>query len=154
MISRPTTAQVLDDCARELRDEVLPTVRDPALRVRLEMMELMLRSCGVRAAHEIAWMQEEAAEMEAFATHIADGQPPSGGIRALLEVVTRERSDSLHLDDQVRNYDRAGQAFSSVLGAVLDGSDPAAKARTRQLLVARCEHEREMRPGFYFPGRT
>ena len=43
MISRPTTQQLLDDCARELREGVIPLLSDPGLVVNLQMMELEIQ---------------------------------------------------------------------------------------------------------------
>ena len=67
MIAKPTTEQILNDCSRELMEVVLPAVTDETVQVTVFMMDLVLRNAAVRAAHEIAWMTEEIAELEAFA---------------------------------------------------------------------------------------
>ena len=72
MQARPTTEQILDDLAREVRENIIPAVDDPALVVNLEMMEQLLHTCAVRAANEIAWMAAECADMEAFAADVAE----------------------------------------------------------------------------------
>ena len=66
MIAKPTTEQILNDCSRELMEVVLPAVTDQTVMVTIFMMDLVLRNCAVRAAHEIAWMTEEIAALEAF----------------------------------------------------------------------------------------
>ena len=154
MISKPSTDQILDDCARELRELVLPTVTDPALRVQLEMMEQVIRSCAVRAAHEIAWMADESVEMEAFAADVVAGDPDAHEVATLLGQARGERESGLDLSSQVANYDRAGRAFSAALAQVIARGDGAAAARARDLILARLVHERACRADFYFPGRT
>ena len=61
MIAKPTTEQILNDCSRELMEVVLPAVTDETVMVTIYMMDLVLRNCAVRAAHEIAWMTDEIA---------------------------------------------------------------------------------------------
>ena len=56
MITRPTTEQILADCAREVRETLLPAITDAGLRVQLEMLEQVLAQCALRAGHEMAWM--------------------------------------------------------------------------------------------------
>ena len=58
MLSKPTTDTILEDLAREVREQILPLIDDPAVRVNLEMMEQLLTAAAVRAAHEIAWMAD------------------------------------------------------------------------------------------------
>ena len=63
MQARPTTDQILRDLAREVREELIPAVDDPALQVNLEMMEQLLaagakveqqHSLGTTALHYAA----------------------------------------------------------------------------------------------------
>jgi hypothetical protein len=154
MISRPTTDQILDDCARELREVLLPAVTDPALKVQLQMMEQVLRSCAVRAAHEIEWMAGEVTDMEDFVTSVVATHPGASEAAKLLEQARSERGGSLDLSTQVANYDRAGRAFSAALAYAIENHDDAASGQARDLIQARIEHEKSARPDFYFPGRT
>jgi hypothetical protein len=154
MMARPTTDQILEDCARDLRELVLPAVDDPTITIHLQMMEQLLRSCAVRAAHEIAWMAEESAEMETFVESVVASQPGARDAADLLQVARRHHPDRVDLDAQVANYSRVGQAFSAALAHALDGDHPAAAQTGRDLILARCRHEDECRPHFYFPGRT
>ena len=66
MIAKPTTEQILNDCSRQLMEIVLPAVTDQTVQVAIFMMDLVLRNAAVRAAHEIAWMTDEIAELESF----------------------------------------------------------------------------------------
>jgi hypothetical protein len=101
----PTTQQLLEDCARELRDDVIPAISDPTVIVNLQMMELVLQSCALRAGHEIAWMADEVAAIEA-------------------------------------------------VEACLAADDKALVRRGIDLLQSRRSRETELRPNFYFPGRS
>jgi fructose-specific component phosphotransferase system IIB-like protein len=138
MIAKPTTEQILNDCSRELMEVVLPAVTDETVQVTIYMMDLVLRNAAVRAAHEIAWMTEETAELEAF----ADSGAPSTPVGA-----------SLHLDDVVERYRCASEAFSAAMEqAVAAGDD----VRTRQgttLLARRVDKEQEIMCGWSPVGR-
>jgi len=70
MLSRPTTAQILEDCRRELSEVVAPALSDEAAAVSLAMLDEVLRNCAVRASHEIAWMMEEIDSMTAYAAEV------------------------------------------------------------------------------------
>lgn len=153
MQARPTTEQILNDLAREVREAVIPAVGDPALVVNLEMMEQLLHTCAVRSANEIAWMAAECADMEAFAAEVADRLGDAATASAL-DAYRSGRSDSLTLDDQVENYHLAGEAFGAAIEAVFAGDDADLSARCAELIRARRDTERELRPGFYFPGRS
>ena len=77
MLSRPTTEQILLDCCRELMTVVLPALTDETAQVSVIMVETVLRNTAVRAAHEVAWMREETAEIESYA-HAVAAQAPGG----------------------------------------------------------------------------
>lgn len=138
MIAKPTTEQILNDCSRELMEVVLPAVTDETVQVAIYMMDLVLRNAAVRAAHEIAWMTEETAELEAFADSGAASTPAGA---------------SLHLDDVVERYRSASETFSAAMErAVAAGDDE----RTRQgttLLARRVEKEQEIMCGWSPVGR-
>ena len=152
MITRPTTAQVLLDCAREVRESIAPAVTDPTVKVRLEMLELLLASCAVRAGHEIEWMAEESAELIAYAADVLAAHP-NDGLGVLLDAAHAE-PESLGLDDRIAAYDRAGRAFAAALDHAMAAGDEALSARARQIVGRRRDHEGETRPGFYMPGRS
>jgi hypothetical protein len=153
MISRPTTQQLLDDCVREVRDTIRPMVDDPAVVVRLEMLEQLLAACAVRSAHEIAWMADECDDLEAFVVDVATAHPGSAPVADALAAYRAEPTGSLHLEDRIRLYDLAGRAFSEALDLAMREGPPELAARARQLVVARKDREADTRPGFFFPGR-
>lgn len=157
MISRPTTDQVLDDCARELRETLLPVVADATLRVRVEMLEQVLKACAVRAAHEIAWMAEEATAMVAFAGEVAAAYPEEHRLPALVRACEDARNSTetrLDLENQVRLYDLAGEALSAAIAVSFAVGDSLLAAKGGALVRDRSAHEAELRLGFRFPGRT
>ncbi len=154
MIGRPTTAQLLEDCARELRDKVLPAVTDDTLRVDLQMLEQVVRSCALRAAHEIAWMAEEVVAIEAYAADAVLALPDAEEAAAALAAFREQRPDTLHLDDRVADYDRAGEALATAVEAALAAGDAELTAQGTALLGERRDREADLRPDFTFPGRS
>ena len=135
MIAKPTTEQILNDCSRELMEVVLPAVTDQTVMVTIFMMDLVLRNCAVRAAHEIAWMTEEIAALEAFTG--------AGGADA-------QRRRSLHLDDVVERYRQASEAFSRAMEdavAAGDGERTQRRRRPRRAGRARAGGDVWLEPG-------
>lgn len=150
MQARPTTEQILNDLAREVRDTLIPGCDDPAMVPNLQMMEQLLTAAAVRSAHEIAWMNDEGAAAVGLARDVV-ATTGDEATAAALAAYDEGRSDSLHLDDQVENYSLAGEA----LGRAIEAADghPDLVARANELIRARRDTETEIRPGFFFPGR-
>lgn len=123
MFSRPTTEQVLDLIADDLRDAVLPDLSSEVVRVMVAQMEQIVRSCARRAGHEIAWVHDEAATIAAT-TGTPVGSPAS-----------------LHLDDVVAWYDAASRALSAALDAAFASGDDARIAELKAVLDARSATE-------------
>lgn len=156
MITRPTAQQLLDDCARELRESVLPQITDGALKVKLEMMELIISSCAIRAGHELAWMAEECEAMEAYTedVRVAFDDPEGAAVGALLTRYRTERRGGLLAEDRTHDYDLAGRAFSAALALAMSRHHAELTARARTIIDARNEREGDLRPHFFFPGRS
>jgi hypothetical protein len=152
MLSRPTTEQILLDCARELMTGVLPALTDETAVVRVVMIEQVLRNMAVRAAHEIAWMREEIVEIERYARTVLDAQP-SPQLEAALSASTAASRDSLHLDAVVEVYCKAGDALSAALETAVAASDADLVRQGEGLLKARCEREAEVMAGWSPTGR-
>lgn len=158
MLSRPTTEQILLDCCRELMNVVLPKLTDETAQVSVIMIETVLRNAAVRAAHEVAWMHEETAEIEGYARAVAGQalgtEPPSAdSLRAALKALADAPRDSLHLDDVVETYCRAGNALSAALETAVGGSLTSLVQRGEELLDARADHETEIMAGWSPTGR-
>lgn len=123
MLTRPTTEQVLVGIADELRDTVAPEISSEPTRVLLAQIDQILRGLAVRAAHEIAWIHEEADSISAV-TGTDVGWPAS-----------------LHLDDVVSWYDSVSRVLSGAIDAAFAAGDTVRVAELKQLLDARSATE-------------
>lgn len=123
MLSRPTTDQVLEAIADDLKAIVAPAVTDEQATVLLGQVDQLLRRLGRRAAHEIAWMSEEIAAIDA-----ALGRTP-------------DPTDSLHLADVCARYDAASQALGDAIDEAFAANDSARVAELRALLAGRVASE-------------
>ena len=152
MLSRPTTEQILLDCCRELMTNVLPSLTDATAQVSVIMVETVLRNTAVRAAHEVAWMRDETADIEAYAREVA-AQATGTTLETALAALDAAPRDSLHLDDVVETYCRAGNALSAALEtAVASGLAPLIQ-RGEEILDVRSGHETDVMAGWSPTGR-
>src|SRR5205085_2420901 len=117
----PTTEQILADCAREVRETLMPAV-DGTMRVTLEMLEQILAQCALRSGHELQWMAEEAAAIEPFVADVVAslGDEATTGALAALRAGA---PGSLDLDAHCARYHLAGEALSCALEAALAADD-------------------------------
>ncbi len=152
MITNPTTEQLLADAARELREQVLPAVEDPSVRVAVEMLEQLVRSCGIRAAHEIAWMHEQMPELEAFCADVAAALDDAD-VAAALEAHRAAGETGLHLDDVVSAYNRISDVTSLAMETALAAGHVELGDRAGALMRSRQDTEAEIRGEFSMPGR-
>jgi hypothetical protein len=153
VLSRPTTEQILLDCCRELMTVVLPALTDETAQVSVIMVETVLRNTAVRAAHEVAWMREETAEIESYAQAVAEQAPGAESVGATLKALAGAPRDSLHLDDVVETYCRAGNVLSAALETAVAGRLTGLVGRGEELLNARADHETEVMAGWSPTGR-
>jgi hypothetical protein len=152
VISRPTTEQVLLDCCRVLEDDVLPGVADETMQVRLVMLGKVLRNAAVRAAHEVAWMREETAAVEAYARAVA-ATTGDDGLRTALEALAEGPRGSLHLTDVVEVYVRASDVLSVALEVALAAGRDDLVREGESLLTTRLAHEEDVVGGWDSAGR-
>ncbi len=127
MLSRPTTEQMLRGIVADLDATVAPALPDGPAKVAVAMMTQLLLGCAVRAAHEIAWMHEEIAAIEAE-----------------VGAVAAAHGESLHLDDVVVRYHAASAALADAVDAAYAAGDGPRVEALRQLLEARNAHEMEI----------
>ena len=153
MLSRPTTEQILLDCCRELMTNVLPSLTDATAQVSVIMVETVLRNTAVRAAHEVAWMREETAEIEAYAHAIAALAPGTASLQTALAALASAPRDSLHLDDVVETYCLAGNALSAALETAVAGGLTGLIRRGEEILDVRSGHETDVMAGWSPTGR-
>ena len=153
MLSRPTTEQIILDCCRELTNTVLSKLTDETAQVSVIMVETVLRNTAVRAAHEVAWMREETAEIEGYAQAVAGQAPGAESLGTALKALADAPRDSLHLDDVVETYCRAGNALSAALETAVAGALTDLVRRGEEILDARGGHETEVMAGWSPTGR-
>jgi hypothetical protein len=123
MLTRPTTEQLLIGIAEELRTTVTPEVHSEPVVVLLQQIDQVLRGLATRAAHEIAWIHDEAARIAAV-TGTDVGSPAS-----------------LHLDDVVSWYDRSSRVLSAAIDAAFAAGDTARVAELKAVLDERSANE-------------
>lgn len=152
MIGRPTTDQLLEDCARELLEQVLPTVQGQPEQVRLHMLVTVLRNASVRSAHEIAWMTEEAGAAAAYAEQVL-AATGDGALAEGLRALADGRTPSLHLADVTAAYALAGAALGHALVAAQREGHAGLVERGERLLDERLAHEREVMADYGLVGR-
>jgi hypothetical protein len=153
MLSRPTTEQILLDCCRELMTTVLPQLTDATAQVSVIMVETVLRNTAVRAAHEVAWMRDETAEIESYAHAVAAQVPGTTSLETALAALATAPRDSLHLDDVVETYCQAGNALSAALETAVTSGLAALVQRGQEILDVRTGHETEVMAGWTPTGR-
>jgi hypothetical protein len=153
MLSRPTTEQILLDCCRELMTTVLPQLTDATAQVSVIMVETVLRNTAVRAAHEVAWMRDETADIEAYAHAVAAQVPGTTSLETALAALATAPRDSLHLDDVVETYCQAGNALSAALETAVTSGLAALVQRGQEILDVRTGHETEVMAGWTPTGR-
>ena len=144
MISRPSTDQVILDCCTELLDGVLPHVTDEVIAARVKMIDGVLRAAAARAAHEIAWMEEESAAMLDFVAAVGSAQVGSAQVGSAVPASPAAGAatpGSMHLADVTERYCRAAEVFSDALEGVRD-TDADLWERGVRILDQRIEHER------------
>jgi hypothetical protein len=154
MLSRPTTEQILLDCRAELLSTISRAITDPSAEIAIQMMENVLRNCAERAAHEIAWMHDEIADMIGFADEVASSPASTQGVSSALATYRAERSDSLHLDDVCATYSLASECLSHALEAALAAGDDDLHSRGRAVLDRRLAHEQEIMGEWTMVGRA
>ncbi len=153
MLARPTTEQILLDCCRELMTGVLPALTDETAQVRVVMIETVLRNMAVRAAHEVAWMHDEIASIDSLGRDVVAAVPDAKKVTAALDALTGTPLSSLHLDNVVEAYCRAGDVLSAAAEAAVSAGTADLVARCEQLLEARCDRETEVMAGWSPTGR-
>jgi hypothetical protein len=153
MIARPTTEQILLDCARELMEGVLPNVTDQTTIVRIVLLEQVLRNAAVRTAHEIQWMSEEIPAVASYGRAVADVAPSSEleeAIRRLEEVAGDQRLDLVVV---VERYCRAGEVLAAALQAAIAAGRDDLRKEGERLLDGRLTREEEVMAGWSPAGR-
>ena len=127
MLTRPDTAQILEAIADDLARVVGPAAADdePAT-VLLGQVDQLLRRMARRAAHEIGWMTEEIATIDAALRR------------------TPDPTDSWHLDAVLERYSAASAALADAIEDAFATGDHDRVAELKALLDARIVTEQEI----------
>ena len=108
---------------------------------------------GVNAAgHEIAWMREETADIEAYAGAVA-AVADDEALRTALAALATAPHAGLHLADVTEVYVRAGDVLSAALEAAVGSGDEDLVRDGEALLAARLDHEHAVVGGWDSAGR-
>lgn len=135
VLSRPTTDQVLVIIADELQSTVAPAVASEVATVLLDQVDQTLRKLARRAAHEIGWMIEETAAIDAALGREADP------------------AESYHLNEVIERYSAASDALGDAIEAAFDAGDRARISELKALLMQRVANEQEILGQLVLVGR-
>ena len=135
MLSRPTTDQVLNAMADDLIAVVLPHVSGEAAKVLATQIEQLTRRLARRAAHEIGWMTEEIAAIDAALDR------------------TPDPTNSWHLEDVLDRYSAASTALSDAIAEAFANEDTGRVAQYKALLAQRVVNEQEVLGALELVGR-
>jgi hypothetical protein len=154
MITRPTTAQLLEVVRRELAERIAPVVTDPQAITSLQMVDHILRTMAVRADHEVGWMVEEIAAIEAVGQRVADsGLQGAAAVVDALGTFRAGRTAGPSTADVTASYDSATEVLSRCVEATFGAAGDLKDAVTG-LLDQRLAHETAViGPDFQLVGR-
>ena len=157
VISRPTTQQLLDDCAREVRDTLMPLIADPAVQRphgdARAAAHLVRRALGPRDRLDGRRVRGDGrASRPPWPTPIRDAAIV-GDLRGdYLEAASRRRTRCTSTTVCVSTTSPAGP--SATRSTWPWRGTPSSPAAREALIHARVDREADCRPGFYFPGRS
>ena len=154
MITRPTTAQLIAVVRRELAERVAPAVTDPQVVTSLQMVDHILGTLAVRADHEVGWMVEEMAAIEAVAQPVADSGLPGAGAVADALVAFRSGRAAGHSTAEITDaYNAATEVLSRCIEATFAAGGELRDA-VLGVLDQRLAHETDViGPDFQLVGR-
>ena len=136
MLTRPDTAQILEAIADDLAQVVAPVVADDeAATVLLGQIDQRVRRMARRAAHEIGWMAEETAAIDATL-----GRTP-------------DPADSWHLEAVLDRYSAASAALGDAIEEAFAADDRERVAELKGLLDRRIANEQEILGALDLVGR-
>ena len=135
MFSKPTTEQLLAGIADQLRTTVMAEIQTEPTKILLQQIDQILMGCSRRAAHEIAYVHEEAERVAAL-TESDVGAPAS-----------------LHLDDVLAWYHEVSTVLSREVEAAFASGDQARIEAVREILATRSAVEMQILGALDLVGR-
>jgi hypothetical protein len=153
MITRPSTAQLLEVVRLELAKRVAPAVNDPQLATSLQMIDHILCALAVRADHELGWMAEEMEAIRVIGERVAASSLAGAGpVADALSAFRAGRSAGLHTAEVVEDYNRATEILSRAVEAT-SAHPGELREQVLSLLHARLDHEVDVIGDFQLVGR-
>jgi hypothetical protein len=143
MITRPTSAQLIDEVRRELSSNVAPQLTDPQAQGSLQMVDHILRTLSVRAEHEIEWMLEEIDDISSVVGRFAASADAPRSVKEALDALEASASGSRSLSDVTTRYALASEALSRAIEATVATPGPM-RDPVNALLDRRLEHETDV----------
>ena len=152
MITRPTSAQLIDEVRRELASNVAPLLTDPQAQGSLQMVDHILRTLSVRAEHEIEWMLEEIDDVRSVVSQVAESVADGAAVREALDALETDCDPGLALSSVTARYALASEALSRAIDATVATPGPL-RDSVNALLDRRLEHETDVIGEFQLVGR-
>jgi hypothetical protein len=152
VITRPTSAQLIEEVRRELSSNVAPQVTDPQTQGSLQMVDHILGTLAVRAEHEIEWMLDEIDDISGVAGRVAASADTGPSVREALDALRSSTYGSRSLGDVTSRYALASEALSRAIEATVATPGPL-RDKVNALLDRRLEHETDVIGEFQLVGR-
>jgi hypothetical protein len=143
MITRPTSAQLIDEVRRELSSNVAPQLTDPQAQGSLQMVDHILRTLSVRAEHEIEWMLDEIDDISSVVGQFAASADAPTSVREAMDALEASPYGSRSLSDVTARYALASEALSRAIEATVATPGPL-RDSVNALLDRRLEHETDV----------
>jgi hypothetical protein len=143
VITRPTSAQLIEEVRRELSSNVAPQVTDPQVQGSLQMIDHILGTLAVRAEHEIEWMLDEIDDISGVVERVAADAPAGEPVREALDALRSSTYGSRSLSDVTSRYALASEALSRAIEATVATPGPL-HDEVNALLDRRLEHETDV----------
>jgi len=152
VISKPSTARLIEVVRQELREQIAPALGDPQTQASLQMIDHVLSTIAVRAQHEVAWMVEETTALCRLGHDVLAAHPEADGVAAALAAAEAMEQGSLHYDDVAGRYSLASEILSCAYEQA-PGDSPLRLA-IEGAFDQRLRHEVDIMGEFQLVGRT
>jgi DNA mismatch repair ATPase MutS len=143
MITKPTTAQLIDEVRRTLASTVAPAINDPQVQASLQMIDHILSTLAIRAENELAWMLEEIDDIEHVMGRVAEELPDAGAVLQALDALRTTPDGSRSVNDITQRYALASEALSCAVEATMSTGGPL-RDEVSALLDRRLARETEV----------
>jgi len=143
MITKPTSAQLLEEVRQTLASTVAPAVDDPQVQASLQMIDHILSALAVRAENEIAWMMEEIDDVQRVVDRVAESVADSASLREALDALQTAYDPGLALSSVTSRYALASEALSRAVEATMSTAGPL-RDEVSALLDGRLAHETDV----------